>query len=118
MSYVTQGRHGLVRKKSIPDPGSGSRGQKANGSRIRIRNTENYNAAVCVCTFCSCEYNFCMFQLSEYNSWGVQELVVLLQVDPQNVVVDVVPQQGEHSPLPTQPQVSLELILFHTIPKS
>jgi hypothetical protein len=59
-----------------------------------------------------------MFQLSEYNSWGVQELVVLLQVDPQNVVVDVVPQQGEHSPLPTQPQVSLELILFHTIPKS
>jgi hypothetical protein len=51
-----------------------------------------------------------MLQLSEYNSWGVQELVVLLQVDPQNVVVDVVPQQGEHSPLPTQPQVSLQLI--------
>ncbi len=26
-------------KKPIPDPGSGSRGQKGTGSRIRIRNT-------------------------------------------------------------------------------
>ncbi len=71
--------------------------------------TRVYYAAV---RYCSCDYNFCMFQLSEYNSWGVQELVVLLQVDPQNVVVDVVPHQGEHSPLHTQPQVSLELILL------
>jgi hypothetical protein len=28
-----------VRKKPIPDPGPGSRGQKGTGSRIRIRNT-------------------------------------------------------------------------------
>ncbi len=28
-----------IRKKSIPDPGSGSRGQKGTESRIRIRNT-------------------------------------------------------------------------------
>jgi hypothetical protein len=28
-----------IRKKPIPDPGSGPRGQKGTGSRIRIRNT-------------------------------------------------------------------------------
>jgi hypothetical protein len=28
-----------IRKKAIPDPGSGSRGQKGTGSQIRIRNT-------------------------------------------------------------------------------
>ena len=28
-----------IRKKPIPDPGSGFRGQKGTGSRIRIRNT-------------------------------------------------------------------------------
>jgi hypothetical protein len=28
-----------IREKPIPDPGSGSRGQKGIGSRIRIRNT-------------------------------------------------------------------------------
>ena len=37
----------------------------------------------------------CFFQLSEYNSWGVQELVLLLQVDPQNVVVDVVRDEAK-----------------------
>jgi hypothetical protein len=29
-----------IREKTIPDPGSGSRGQKGTGSRIRIRNTD------------------------------------------------------------------------------
>jgi hypothetical protein len=29
-----------IRKKPIPDPGSGSRGQNGTGSRIRIRNTD------------------------------------------------------------------------------
>jgi hypothetical protein len=31
-----------IRKKPIPDPGSGSKGQKGTGFRIQIRNTD-YN---------------------------------------------------------------------------
>jgi hypothetical protein len=35
-----------TRKKPIPDPGSGSRGQKCTGSRIRIRNTAITNSSL------------------------------------------------------------------------
>jgi hypothetical protein len=38
-----------IRKKPVPDPGS--RGQKGTGSRIRIRNTDNYRK-YCV-VYCS-----------------------------------------------------------------
>jgi hypothetical protein len=37
-----------IRKKPIPDPGSGSRGQKGTGSRIRNRNTVSNNGKVII----------------------------------------------------------------------
>jgi hypothetical protein len=51
--------------------------------------------------------------LSEYNSWGVQELVLLLQVDPQNVVVDVAPgQESKSSPRIAHPHVGILILVL------
>jgi hypothetical protein len=50
MGLVSGNRDPGSGKQPIPDPGSGSRGQKGTGSRIRIRNTE----------ICRIKINYCL----------------------------------------------------------